>query len=106
MFEIFRSRDFVDDVNRLARRHPSLVRDLYAVVDEELAVYGAVGDAYDPHVLENRGGHYNGCMEFHLADDVLVLFSPPYPKRSLTMRRICTHAELSSGMFGREWPDD
>jgi mRNA interferase YafQ len=45
-------------------------------------------------------------MEFHLADDVLVLFSPPYPKRSLTMQRICTHAELSSGVFGREWPDD
>jgi mRNA interferase YafQ len=105
MFEIFRSRDFVDDVNRLARRHPGLVRDLYAVVDEELAIDGAVGDAYDSHVLENRGGHYNGCMEFHLADDVLVLFSPPYPKSSLTMRRICTHAELSSGVFGREWPD-
>jgi mRNA interferase YafQ len=106
VIDVVYSHGFLRDAKRLARQWPNLVRDLYAIVDEELRTDGVVSDAYDPHVLENRGGHYNGCMEFHLADDVLVLFSPPYPKRSLTMQRICTHAELSSGVFGREWPDD
>ncbi|KAE8128050.1 MULTISPECIES: type II toxin-antitoxin system YafQ family toxin [Bifidobacterium] len=106
MFDVRYSTDFDGDVDRLIVKHPALVEDLDMIIADELVPEGAVSDSYEPHVLDNRGGHYNGCMEFHLADDVLVLFSPPYPKRSLTMRRICTHAELSSGMFGREWPDD
>jgi mRNA-degrading endonuclease YafQ of YafQ-DinJ toxin-antitoxin module len=57
-------------------------------------------------VLDNPGGVYNGCMEFHLDDNVLVLFSPPFPNNSVTMRRICTHAELLCGRFGDEWSDE
>lgn len=106
MLEVHYSTDFDKDVRRLICRHPSLVDELFAIIEDVLAVKGRVDDAYGPHVLSNRGGHYNGCMEFHLTDNVLVLFSPPLPDKSVTMRRICTHAELTSGVFGREWPND
>jgi mRNA interferase YafQ len=106
MIDVFHSRDFVKDARRLGRKHPSLVRELFDLIADEIMVSGMVDAAYQPHVLNNRGGIYNGCMEFHLADNVLVIFSPPFPDESVTMRRICTHAELSSGIFNIEWPDD
>ncbi|MCI1792007.1 MULTISPECIES: type II toxin-antitoxin system YafQ family toxin [Bifidobacterium] len=77
MIEVFFSTNFDRDVSRLLRRHPMLADDLFAAIDDELAVDGAVNQAYQPHVLDNRGGIYGGCMEFHLADNVLVIFSPP-----------------------------
>lgn len=76
------------------------------LVADELVPNGRVPDSYRPHVLDNPGGLYNGCMEFHLADDVLVLYYPPAPRDVIHLRVIRTHEELSTGRYSREWPRD
>ncbi|BDR52351.1 hypothetical protein KIM372_02580 [Bombiscardovia nodaiensis] len=106
MFEIGFSGEYLSDFRRLSRRLPSCAYELMDIIFNELQETGTVSQSYGPHVLVKTGGVYNGCMEFHVRDDVLVLYSPARPKRALTMRRICTHAELTSGRFGREWPTD
>ena len=98
--------DFDADLARLARRHPDWAVEVRDVVYEELRHDGCVAEAYAPHVLGRAGGAYLGCVEFHALDDVLVVYSPVRPKRLVTLRRICTHAELSAGVFGRKWPDE
>ena len=99
------SREFQTDLRRLARKHPELARELENLLLEELLVSGTVSEEYFPHILNKPGGTYNGCMEFHLREDVLVLYSPPNPTRSVTMRRICTHAELATSRFSPDWPN-
>ncbi|MCO6558532.1 MAG: type II toxin-antitoxin system YafQ family toxin [Bifidobacterium sp.] len=96
--------DFEADLRRLMRHDRTLAVELRGLLTECLAVDGRVPDGYGPHSLDNPGGLYNGCMEFHLADDVLVLYSPLNPRRSVTLQRICTHEELRTGRFHREWP--
>lgn len=104
MFELRYTAEFDADLERLARFDSSLAIELCELVHSEIERYGRVPDGYEPHVLSNRGGLYNGYMEFHLSDDVLVLFWPPDPKSFVRLARICTHDELRSGHFGREWP--
>ncbi|WP_137652351.1 type II toxin-antitoxin system RelE/ParE family toxin [Bifidobacterium moukalabense] len=100
MYEIdSHSREFDKDFKRLARYDRALARELV-----ELMSNGRVPDSYRPHVLDNPGGLYNGCMEFHLADDVLVLYYPPTPRDVIHLRVIRTHEELSTGRYSREWP--
>ncbi|WP_368731812.1 MULTISPECIES: type II toxin-antitoxin system YafQ family toxin [Bifidobacterium] len=106
--EVRASDEYLLDYRRLVRKHRDTAREIRRIVEEELSETGHVGDDLHPHVLGNSGGVYNGCMEFHAPgnDDVLVLYSPARPHRMVRLRRICTHAELSSGVFEREWPDD
>lgn len=74
MYEIdSHSKEFDKDFKRLARYNRVLARELMELIADELMPNGRVPDSYRPHVLDNPGGLYNGCMEFHLADDVLVL---------------------------------
>lgn len=105
MIEVRVSSEFDTDLRRLSRRHLDLVEELSELVSDNLQATGSIPAEYNPHPLEKSGGSYNGCMEFHLREDVLVLYSPPNPTRSVTLRRICTHAELSTGRFNRNWPD-
>ncbi|MDF7664143.1 type II toxin-antitoxin system YafQ family toxin [Bifidobacterium sp. ESL0763] len=104
MLEVYYSAAFLADLRRLKRYDRACVEELRDLMVDELQVEGRVPDGYRPHILDNPGGLYNGCVEFHLRDDVLVLYTPAKPKASVTMRRICTHAELTTGRFGREWP--
>lgn len=104
MFDMRYTAEFDADFERLARFDVSLALELRSLIHDELERWGRVPDGYGPHVLDNAGGLYNGYMEFHLADDVLVLYWPPKPHGFVRMVRICTHEELRTGRFAREWP--
>ena len=93
---------FDADFSRLARWDASLARELADLIHDELGPSGCVPDGYGPHVLRRPGGCYNGCVEFHLANDVLVLYRAGHGFVRLV--RICTHAELAACRFGSEWP--
>ena len=100
------SRSLVNSIvtSRLARWDRTLAVELMDLIADHLARDGAVDNSFNPHLPSNQGGIYNGCVEFHLADDVLVLYSPAHPTNRIRMRRICTHRELATGQFGQEWP--
>ena len=67
MYEIdSHSKEFDKDFKRLARYNRVLARELMELIADELMPNGRVPDSYRPHVLDNPGGLYNGCMEFHL----------------------------------------
>ena len=105
MYEIdSHSKEFDKDFKRLARYNRVLARELMELIADELMPNGRVPDSYRPHVLDNPGGLYNGCMEFHLADDVRVLYYPPAPRDVIHLRVIRTHEELSTGRYSKEWP--
>lgn len=104
MLEIYYSDVFLTDLRRLKRHDSACVVELRELIANDLQVNGQVPEDYQPHVLDNAGGLYNGCVEFHLHDNVLVLYAPVNPRHSVTMRRICTHKELATGRFHREWP--
>ena len=106
MFELVtRSDEFDRDFKRLARHDATLARELVDLMTDCLMREGRVPDMYQPHVLNNPGGVYNGCMEFHLADDVLVLYYPPKPRSFIRMVAILTHNELHTGRRVQQWPD-
>ncbi|WP_158275797.1 type II toxin-antitoxin system YafQ family toxin [Bifidobacterium catulorum] len=105
VFEIrAKSKRFDKHFKRLARYDASLAEELVSLMYEALQTTGRVPEMYRPHVLSNPGGLYNNCMEFHLADDVLVVYYPPDPDSFVRMLAILTHDELRTGRFHREWP--
>ena len=107
MFEVdSHSREFDRDFKRLFRHDRALARELVDLIATELMPNGCVPDSYRPHVLDNPNGLYNGCMEFHLDDDVLVLYYPPKPQGVIHLRVIRTHAELATGRYSKDWPID
>lgn len=78
MFEIrSKGREFDRRLERLGRYDRSLAMELVHLMYEELQVNGCVPSMYRPHVLDNPSGRYNGCMEFHLADDVWSYIGRP-----------------------------
>lgn len=96
--------DFDADMARLMRFDPGRAEIVYDLVYDYLAVYGVVPESCSPHVLSHRRGCMTGYMECHACDDVLVVYK--VTPRHVLLRRICTHAELESCRFGREWPRD
>lgn len=105
MLELNTTAEFDGNMARLKRFDRPCADELRDVMRDCLRFDGSVPDSYSPHELNNPGGLYNGCMEFHLRPDVLVLYSPVKPRRMVMMRRICTHEELRTGHFGRQWPE-
>ena len=105
MFEIRAdSKKFDKHFKRLARYDYALATELLHLMYGSLQSDGHVPIVYKPHVLDNPGGLYNNCMEFHLDDDVLVIYWPPKPREFVRMLAICTHDELATGRFHKEWP--
>lgn len=104
VYEIRVGSKFDKRFKRLARYDYVLAEELTHLMYESLQIDGRVPSIYDPHVLVNTGGLYNNCMEFHLDDDVLVVYWPPKPREFVRMLDICTHEELRTGRFSKEWP--
>ncbi|OZG67288.1 addiction module toxin RelE [Bifidobacterium eulemuris] len=103
MVEVRFTPEFSADLARLSRWRVDYAREVRDVVADFLATDGCVPDSYGPHVLNKPGGCYNGCVEFHMGDDdVLVLYWRG--RGFVRMVRICSHAELSACRFGVEWP--
>lgn len=103
--EILFSREAQRDLLQLKRFNRALFNELRSIVAESLLENGSVDSSYNPHVLDNPRGLYSGYMEFHLGDDILVLYYPPYPKKFLRIQRICSHEELRTGIFNASWRD-
>ena len=105
MFEIRTdSKKFDRHFKRLGRYDVKLAEELLSLMYEDLQETGRVPEMYRPHVLDNPGGLYNNCMEFHLDNDVLVIYYPPVPDSFIRMLAILTHEELRTGRFHKEWP--
>lgn len=79
MFEIGFSGEYLSDYRRLSRSLPGCADEIRELVVNEIQETGAVPQSYGPHVLVNAGGVYNGCMEFHVRDDVLCCTAPLAP---------------------------
>lgn len=103
MIEIRYTEEFDFDLERLVRWRADYAVEVLEVLTDCLVVDGAVPESYKPHILNNPGGCYNGCVEFHVGDDdVLVLYWQG--RGFVRMVHICTHTELASCRFGIEWP--
>lgn len=78
MYELKPEPQFKKDYQNLKRSHPELISDLLETL-KQLQKNGIVNSEYYPHLLNNRGGNYNGNYEYHLSDgkvDVLVIYMP------------------------------
>lgn len=63
----------------------------------QLHLNGIVNAKYRPHILNNRGGNYNGSYEYHLSAgkiDVLVIYMPHKTNPSIRLIRVGSHNEL------------
>ncbi len=99
MFDLAYEPQFKADFRRTMRRYPQLLSE-FRDAAEELRVSGVLPGAYGAHELDNPGGNYNGCMEFHLADgkvDVLVLYLPHKMNPVIRFIRMGSHEELFRG---------
>lgn len=96
MYKLKAEHQFKKDYQKLKRHHPELINDLMNTLNQ-LHVNGIVDDEYRPHILNNRGGNYNGSFEYHLSDgkvDILVLYMPHKTNPSIRLIRVGSHNEL------------
>jgi len=99
MYKLKPEPQFKEDYRQLKRTHPGLIADLMQAL-EQLQISGIVNQEYQPHVLKNRGGNYNGNYEFHLLDgkvDILVIYVPHKTNPMIHLVRIGGHDELFHG---------
>lgn len=92
---------FKEDYQRLKQTHPELIDEVLDVI-EQLKEEGMIDPAYDPHMLNKRGGNYNGNLEFHLADgkvDVLIIYRPHKTNSVIRLIRVGSHKELFRGKY-------
>ena len=90
-----------EDYHQLKRTHHELITDLMQAL-EQLQINGIVNQEYQPHVLNNWGGNYNGNYDFHLSDgkvDILVIYMPHKTNPVIRLVRIGGHDELFHGSF-------
>ena len=76
-----------------------LVRDLRGAL-AELAARGGVSEGHRPHALDNPGGNYNGCIDYHIGGDevdVAVLHIPHGSNPVIRLVRIGGHDKLFRG---------
>ena len=96
MYQLKIEPQFKKDYQRLKYRHPELINDLMNTLNQ-LHHNGIVNAEYRPHILNNRGGNYNGSYEYHLSAgkiDVLVIYMPHKTNPSIRLIRVGSHNEL------------
>lgn len=99
MYELIYEPQFKRDYRKLKRMHPELVSDLVITLNQ-LQARGIVNFSYRPHILNNRGGNYNGNYEYHVSDgkvDILVIYKPHRSNPTIRLIRIGSHNELFHG---------
>lgn len=90
---------FREDYQRVTRGHPHLKDELRGAL-ELLREDGTLPPQYNPHVLDNPDGNYNGHVDFHLSDgeiDVIVIYVPHKSNPSIRLVRMGSHEELFRG---------
>lgn len=96
MYQLKVEPQFKKDYQRLKYHHPELIDELMNTLNQ-LHLNGIVNAEYRPHILNNRGGNYNGNYEYHLSDgkvDVLVIYMPHKTNPSIRLIRVGSHDEL------------
>ena len=96
MYKLKVEPQFKKDYQQLKHRHPELITELLNTLNQ-LRFNGIVEAKYQPHILSNRGGNYNGSYEYHLSDgkvDVLVIYMPHKTNPSVRLIRVGNHNEL------------
>ncbi len=96
MYKLKVEAQFKKDYQQLKFHHPELIAELMNTLDQ-LHINGIVNDEYRPHILNNRGGNYNGSYEYHLSDgkvDVLVIYMPHKTNPIIRLIRVGSHNEL------------
>lgn len=99
MYQLKVEAQFKQDYKTTKKRYPQLAGELKPAL-EELSQKGQVSEDYNPHLLNNREGNYNGYFEFHLAEgkiDVLVIYLPHKNNPVIRLVRIGNHTELFQG---------
>ena len=99
MYTIKFERSFLSDYRRITRAYPFIKRE-FEVAMRELAERGELPEMYGAHVLDNPGGNYNGCIDFHLPEgkvDVVVLYLPHRTNPIIRFVRMGSHADLFQG---------
>lgn len=90
---------FKADYQKFKRQYPFLMDEFLSLL-EELRHKGTVPNTYKPHILNNRGGNYNGFTEFHLSDgkiDIIVIEKAHQSNPIIRLVRMGTHDELFRG---------
>lgn len=96
MYKLKIEDQFKKDYQQLKQSHPELISDLLDTLNQ-LHLHGIVNSQYEPHILDNRGGNYNGNYEYHLSDgkvDVLVIYMPHKTNPTIRLIRVGNHNEL------------
>lgn len=96
MYQLKVEPQFKKDYQKLKQQHPELINDLINTLNQ-LQLNGIVDTEYRPHLLNNRGGNYNGSYEYHLSDgkvDVLVIYMPHKTNPAIRLIRVGSHNEL------------
>lgn len=92
-------KSFLSDYKRIKMVKPSVIKEFEAALPQ-IQEFGRVPAEYNPHVLDNPGGNYNGHFEFHLAEgvfDVLVIYMPHKSNSSIRFVRMGPHSDLFGG---------
>ena len=96
MYQLKLEPQFKKDYQHLKHHHPELIDELMNTLNQ-LHLNGIVNAEYRPHILDNRGGNYNGSYKYHLSDgkvDVLVIYMPHKTNPSIRLIRVGSHNEL------------
>lgn len=101
MYQLKVESQFKKDYQKIKYHHPELINELMNTLNQ-LRLNGIVNTEYRPHILNNRGGNYNGSYEYHLSDgkvDVLVIYMPHKTNPSIRLIRVGSHDELFHSML-------
>lgn len=93
MYHLKIESTFKKDTDRLKKRFPELQEELNAVFNDYLEI-GFIRQEYNPHLLDDPKLPYYGDMEFHLFNDLLVIYVEVNHQNSIRFVRIGTHQEL------------
>ena len=104
MFEIKVEAQFKVDYKRTMRMHPQLKSEFKAAV-AELVAHGSLPAEYGAHELSNPGGNYNGHIDFHLSDGLVLCsdWSEWARMRNCSRARRADRRFLSCGGIGIDW---
>ncbi len=93
MYHIKIEQSFKKDIDKWKKQVPELQDELNAVIEDYIEI-GFIRDEYDPHPLDNPSLPYYGDMEFHLFNDLLVVYVEVTHNKSIRFIRLGTHKDL------------
>lgn len=87
---------FTLDVKNKSRKYPDLHDELQDIISE-IIEKGTIPKEYNPHILKKSNLNYAGHMEFHLFNDLLIIYVYISKRGTFRFERLGTHEELFHG---------